>query len=180
MNKNLNLTKNYIYEAFYILLTKNHYNEITVCDICQKAGVSRMSFYRNFESKDDLIIKGLDESMDKNFKDIMQSNENITPYIITKELFEYFKKYKEILPSLANTGILKTIRYNATKKLNEKVTIDQMNKTSKYIPVFYINAIGSTIFEWLKNGAVESTDEMARLIVSLTGNIIPTQNYHKS
>ncbi len=51
MNKNNNLTKNYILESFYILLTKKHYNEISVCDICEKAGVSRMSFYRNFFSK---------------------------------------------------------------------------------------------------------------------------------
>ncbi len=172
MNKNSNSTKNYICEAFFILLSKQHYDSITVCDICEKAGVSRMSFYRNFESKEDLLSKGLDASIN-NFKNKIQSYDNINQYIIIKELFEGFKKYKDIVHSLLNTQVLKTLRYNAMYKLKEEIVIDQMNKTSKYIPIFYISALSSTLFEWLRDGAQESSDEMARLIVSLTGNIIP-------
>lgn len=172
MNKNNNLTKNYILESFYILLTKKHYNEISVCDICEKAGVSRMSFYRNFFSKEDLIIKSLDYVMN-NLKKELESCEEVNFYILIKSIFDTFKKYKDVIPSFQDTQILKTIRYNTMNKFKENIVIDQMNKSSKYIPVFYISAFSTTLFEWLKGGAVESTEDMARLIVSLTNGNMP-------
>lgn len=166
MKKDTNLTKEYIFQAFYVLLTKQHYDKISVCDICQKAGVSRMSFYRNFESKEDLTLKGLDKIMNK-FKESIKSQEEANLYVFTKAFFDNFKEYKDILPSLEETQILRTIRYNTMYKLKENAQIDYMNKTSKYIPVFYFSAISATVFEWLKDGTKESSDEMARLIMSL-------------
>ena len=50
MNEKEKLTEQYIYGAFLQLLEKKHYDDISVCEICTKAGVSRMSFYRNFDS----------------------------------------------------------------------------------------------------------------------------------
>ena len=59
------LTKNYIFEALYELLSRRNINEINVSEICEKAGVSRMSFYRNFKSKDDLVEKSLMKILEK-------------------------------------------------------------------------------------------------------------------
>ena len=59
MNKET-LRREYIFSAFYHLLKKNNYDDISVCDITTKAGVSRMSFYRNFKSKDDLTFQSID------------------------------------------------------------------------------------------------------------------------
>ena len=69
-----NLTKKYIFEAYKSLLTTKKYEDISVCDICKRAGVSRMSFYRNFESKEDLTIKGFDSITQKSQKEVNQKN----------------------------------------------------------------------------------------------------------
>jgi len=55
-----NLTRDYIFEAFFRLLETQAYEKISVSHITEKAGVSRMSFYRNFKSKDDLVKKSLE------------------------------------------------------------------------------------------------------------------------
>lgn len=49
------LVSEYIEEALLLLLEKKEYKAITISEICQKAGVTRMSFYRNFEGKDDIL-----------------------------------------------------------------------------------------------------------------------------
>ena len=46
---------NYIIEAFFLLLKTNNIENISISDICQKAGVSRVTFYRNFKDKIDII-----------------------------------------------------------------------------------------------------------------------------
>ena len=48
-------SKEYITEAILQLLNKKKYENITITDIAEKAGVTRITFYRNFESKDDII-----------------------------------------------------------------------------------------------------------------------------
>ncbi|WP_369528982.1 TetR/AcrR family transcriptional regulator, partial [Dubosiella newyorkensis] len=40
-----------IFEALMILLQQKRYEEITVSEIANKAGVSRMTYYRTYSSK---------------------------------------------------------------------------------------------------------------------------------
>ena len=49
------LTRQCLQEALIILLEKKKFEEISVTDICKKAGVSRMAFYSNFLSKEELF-----------------------------------------------------------------------------------------------------------------------------
>ena len=53
------------------------------------------------------------------------------------------------------------------EKLKENTATDYMNKTSKYVPVFYYGALTTVLFNWLKSGAEETPDEMAKLIAGL-------------
>ena len=54
-NENIKkLTRQCLQEALIILLEKKNFEEISVTDICKKAGVSRMAFYSNFLSKEEL------------------------------------------------------------------------------------------------------------------------------
>ena len=58
-----------------------------------------------------------------------------------------------------------------SKKLAETMPNDYMSKTSKYIPVFMLGAIASTLLCWLKNGAEEEPEEMAKMIASLLDGV---------
>ncbi len=46
----------YMYQALVELMDKTPYDQITVTDITKKAGVSRMTFYRSYRSKDDILL----------------------------------------------------------------------------------------------------------------------------
>ena len=162
-----NLTKEYIYEAFFKLLETSPYEKISVSNITQKAGVSRMSFYRNFNSKEDLIKQTLNlilGHLQTLIKDIETKNE----YTIIKCFFETFKKYKVVLMALSDSEISKTIADLTMKKLKENYPEDKFNKTQKYLPIFKYAAITSVMFEWLKDGCEESPEEMSRVLCSLT------------
>lgn len=50
-----------IYIALLQLMEQQPYSEITVTDIARRAGVSRMTYYRNYSSKDDILIQHIDE-----------------------------------------------------------------------------------------------------------------------
>lgn len=166
MNEKENLTQEYIYSAFLQLLDKKHYDDISVCEICTKAGVSRMSFYRNFESKEDLTFKGIDRIV----KNLSASIEKLTTknmFTITQETFIFAKKYKSALFSIMDSQITNTLKEMIIAKLQEKSKFDYINKTSKYIPVFYFTSIVAVLIEWLKNDTEETPEEMAILLTKL-------------
>ena len=53
--------KECIVTALRTLMEEKEYHEISISDITRKAGVSRMAYYRNYTSKEDIIEKTLDE-----------------------------------------------------------------------------------------------------------------------
>ena len=48
-------------EAIIALMQKKDYDKITVSEIAQKAGVSRMTYYNYFETKEDVLSNYLEE-----------------------------------------------------------------------------------------------------------------------
>ena len=166
MEEKENLTRGYIFDAFKYLLKNKKYDDVSVCDITEKAGVSRMSFYRNFKSKDDLLYQGIDVIFN-NLRKSFQDSENKSIYTISKLIFETFKNYKDELFAIANNKVTQHIVETVPEKLKENTSTDYMNKTSKYVPVFYYGALTTVLFNWLKSGAEETPDEMAKLIAGL-------------
>ena len=159
-------TKEYIYESFYHLLSKKHYNDVTVGEICSKAGVSRMSFYRIFSSKEDLALKGLDMVVNV-IKTNAESLEHKNGFTVAKSIFETIQKYSSVIRSFEHSTFEKNIIEYITTKLQSNIPNDYILKTSKYISIFYFSAFSSVIISWLREGAKETPDEMARLLVSL-------------
>jgi AcrR family transcriptional regulator len=53
-----------ITEELLQLMGNTAFNKITVTDITKKAGVGRVSFYRNFDSKEDVLRAHLDKITD--------------------------------------------------------------------------------------------------------------------
>ncbi len=55
-NKESNqITRNCIETALILLMDEKEYEEITISELTRKAGVSRTAYYRNYESKDDIL-----------------------------------------------------------------------------------------------------------------------------
>ena len=46
-----------IYNALSLLMQEKEYKDITVADIARKAGLARMTFYRNYPDKDTVLLK---------------------------------------------------------------------------------------------------------------------------
>jgi len=49
-------TRNCVSAALIVLLNKEKLENITITRLCQVAGVSRMAFYRNYQSIDEVLV----------------------------------------------------------------------------------------------------------------------------
>lgn len=57
------LVEEYMFKALVLLLEQKPYDKISITEIAKRAGVSRMSYYRNYSSKDEIITKFWEKSL---------------------------------------------------------------------------------------------------------------------
>ena len=55
-NKTSDMMKEYIAESLLILMGTGSFEEIKNNEITAKAGVNRSTYYRNFQSKNDIVV----------------------------------------------------------------------------------------------------------------------------
>jgi len=108
------LVKECIVTALLKLIYTKPLSAITISELCEKAGVSRMSFYRNYESKEEIFKKRLEEIFeeyrtDSGTKHIIHSDADKARGIFYDEehmthYLEYLLKYKEFMKGLVYCG----------------------------------------------------------------------------
>lgn len=151
---------NKITNTLLTLLEKYSLNKISVSSLCDTAGVGRASFYRNFESKED-ILKKYDKKLIEQWGQEYENNPNSTAETLIPSLIFHYKKhqnfynilYKENLSSI----ILDTILYAC--KLNEK-----KSNIEAYATAFIGYGLFGIINEWIARGMIETEDELLKIM----------------
>ena len=90
-------TKERIFQAAKRILQKSGYEELSIKNICEEAGVSNGSFYHHFKTKDDLLSYYIEDqpSIDPDRLDLPKNKEDAKETIIHVYL-NYVKYCKEL------------------------------------------------------------------------------------
>lgn len=140
------------------------FDEIAITDLVKKAGVGRVSFYRNFESKKDVLEKHLILLIQEWGKEFEALGD---PQKFSDTLLRHYYKYKDFYLLLYRQGlpemIYETIR--AACKLDEA-----QNNLERYCKSMVAGMIWGWIDEWMRQGMPEDPDEIALLSVQMNQN----------
>ena len=157
--------KDDIADAYVALLFQKNPDKISIRELAEKAGVSRMSFYRNFRTKEAILdyklSKALQEIYDgAHFMDLSQRG----PILL--EEFRYIADNKDFLKMINDRGqislLYKWWDYFARKFLNEH---DPTANPYEY--AFYSGASINVIIRWIEGGIKESPEQMAEYFDAL-------------
>lgn len=165
--------KDEIKKAFLQMLSQKDYIDITISDLVNKAQVARMSFYRNFNSMNDVIDSIVDDR-------IREFNIDIVPLI--KENDE--QKWRELIFEILyrSIQIKKANRIDFEKKhANYKVIMDRLHEkmlmseyeiqskthVDKYIAIGKMSLLHGIIDEWEFSGMKETPEEMVNIILPI-------------
>ena len=140
------------------------FDEIAITDLVKKAGVGRVSFYRNFESKKDVLEKHLVLLIKEWGKEFEALGD---PQKFSDTLLRHYYKYKDFYLLLYRQGlaemIYETIR--SACKLDEA-----QNNIERYFKSMIAGMIWGWIDEWMRQGMPEDPDEIALLSAQMNQN----------
>ena len=157
--KNTYVTRE-ITNAMLELLKNKDIEEITVSEITSKAMVGRVSFYRNYKNKEDILERYI-------FSIVNQwkiETENILPNDLLKRLFEHLIEYKEFYTLLYQKKLFHLFR----GVLKDIITVkkEPLSNIEAYATAFISYGIYGWIEEWLARGMKESAEEIYTLLQS--------------
>ena len=153
----------YITISLFELMKVKPYNDISITEITDKAKVNRVSFYRNFTSKEDIIDKWI-KSTTQNFlskSDISYQKDSTIDYFT--KLFSHLEKYKTEAMLIYKANL-----FNLLKDEFDNNLINLHKKEySNYKSYFLAGGIFNVYYFWLINGCIETPHRVAEKLVDL-------------
>lgn len=151
----------HITAALIELMGQYPFEEISVSQICQEAQVGRASFYRNYESKKDILGKHMDALIQEWGKEFEERGE---PTYFSESLLKHYYKYKDFYLLLYRHGlsdmIYETIR-SACLLETAQSNIERYGKS------MFAGMLFGWIDEWMRHGMPEKPDEIMLLTTQL-------------
>ena len=162
--------KHEIIDAVMQLMTEKNYMDITVTDIVKKAGVARASFYRNFNSINDLIDVIVDEISDELIGDIFPTLYSSDERKWREFLFNHFYRFTRKQQQMGkihpqNLNVLFARMDNKIQQKESNFPAETIR--DKYIAIGTVGLINSITKKWMDSGAKETPEEMIDFIMSL-------------
>lgn len=169
MDTRMEETKKVIAESLISLMKKKKFSSITNKNITDKAGLSHITIYRHFNSKDDIIKYYLDTITDTFIKTskIVYTPNDFTGYII--KLFTHLESYKDI-------GILlyKSDMIHYLKDEFDRIFLSKANNINEeYHYAFLSGGLYNIYYYWIKNNCKEKPNQLATIFTDfyiLKGN----------
>ncbi len=160
MNKKQELNafiKECITSALIKMMETQPFDQITITDLVKTAGVGRVSFYRNFSSKKDILEKHLD-SLIKEWGKEFEARKD--PNYFSESLLKHYYKYKDFYLLLYRQGLSVMIY----ETIRAACGIDaSVNNMERYTKSFVAGSIFGWIDEWFRQGMQETPQELIAL-----------------
>ncbi|WP_339309560.1 TetR/AcrR family transcriptional regulator [Paenibacillus sp. FSL k6-2145] len=177
------LTKEWIFNALMILMQTKNLNNISITEVCTKAGVSRMGFYRNYNIIEDVIVERIDQVF-TDFFDQALAGENFDNYYSTLLFFRCFRNEKILVENLVKSNVSYLLLAKCNEylhKLATRIVVKTYDDSFKenYIAKFYVGGFYCVLIEWALNGMKESDTYMADILYEFCGVTIPKGNAEK-
>ncbi len=163
--KQVNESKQLIYNAFRTLLNSSNFDEITLSEIAEAAGVGRTTLYRHFKEKEDILLYKIENELQDTFKKEFNFK-NPTLLELLEFRFLMIKENPNVV-LLMKSGKLDALVKNTHINYRDHVKTLLPSGLDQYDIVFVNAGIDSITKLWVQNGMNTSSKEIALKCVEL-------------
>ena len=138
---------------------------ITITELCRAAGVSRMTFYRNYQSKEEVLTSYLAELVEEYRvlnAPLLEAGERWYGIGHLTTCFAFFKEHSDLMTCLFTCGFIKQL-VDAVSGYMLSNWGDGTQK-SEYLLTAFAGALCSAYALWAKGGFKETPRQMADLM----------------
>ncbi|HWT77117.1 MAG TPA: TetR/AcrR family transcriptional regulator [Mobilitalea sp.] len=169
VNKQVQRTREWVFGALLFLLDTIPYDELKISSITEKAGVARQTFYRNYKSKDDIIITYMDDLF-REYRNRVHNAADKHPSKIYVLMFQLMMEQRNALTKIKNAKLdylLYEHFYNYNKFFLEKMLQNEADRSSLYDIYsikYQIGGAATIMLEWIKQDMPLAPEEIGNIV----------------
>ena len=175
-------TKKAILETFFSLLEENHFSNISVIDICEKALINRGTFYTHFQDKNQLLEKivydmmmNFDDEVDKVHGDSdMMVYYNDMFDVSLAFIYDNRARFKTLLTNadatLMSNQAHAVIKNNIMKKVGRLPATTEISL--EILAEFFAGGLIQVVAWWVQTDCNVPADEIKAQLFGLVKNIL--------
>ena len=155
------------------LMLQGEYPQITISHICDRAGISRKSFYRYFSSKEGCLYALMDHAIFDGASYYLPGlTDRQSTRIIYERFFTYWKNQHKLLDALSQNNLSmmlveRMLVYVSSEEQEFRLMYQSRKDDTHEQSLFYIGGIMSVLLEWHKSGYRKSITQMSQILSDL-------------
>jgi len=156
MNPNNIAVRNSLQKTLLELMQSKIISEISITELIKRAGVGRMSFYRNYASKEDILL----DSLRQQTMECLRKVKNDNWHFQWDDLFTIFESLKPTVELIYKSG-KSHLLFDYIKGLSEYYEIKTIDQAYDYAACagLYLGILD----HWASNGFKESRQELTAI-----------------
>lgn len=155
------------------LMEEKPYHKINIQELATRAGMDRRTFYRNFDSKEDILIRYMD-ILGRKYLSLLRSRDELTILTCLHLLFDLVEEHKSFLSLLYKNnlayflsdyfnGLIPAISEIMEEKSGAMTTPDKKEEVA-YIVTFNLGGFWSILIRWIGTGYKQDKEEIYNII----------------
>ena len=162
-------SKQRIYEALINLMNTRPFDEITLTELADEAQVTRMTLYRHFKDKNQILLFGFSQYVALTTQEMAKIG-TASLYDLTSFRFKILSEspHTEIL---AKNRLLDEMFSRFGLYYKDQFRALLPNYENPYVKVFVAGGMDQLTKKWIEDGMLVPHDEMARIVTGIIEQI---------
>lgn len=161
-----NQAKDKLAYALFDLMRDTTYSRISVSALCTKASVERSTFYRNFESKSDVV----------ELRILIIMNEYLASFLVGKTytfrdymlaLFKTFERNEAVFKTLFENNLGDLLLDSIQHSFDLISNVNEASNEERYHLSFHVGGIYNFVKQWVQRGMQDTPEQLTEYATSL-------------
>lgn len=163
-----NFFRECLYTALMELMNKKPIEKIGIGELCSKAGVSRMTYYRNYRSKEEILSRHLSECYDR-FVANLREEEDLDLDKICLKYFTFVKSEEDFFIHLVHSrlGVIFVEELGKYMSSVMEVFLPEV-KLPYYIKSYIAGGFSKMSIDWILNDMDVPVEKMATMLTEFS------------
>lgn len=177
-DRRLKLTRLLLYEGLLELMKSKNYADISITELTKVSDIARQSFYRIYDSKDDILLSKMDEIQSEIFEksqlDFEQKGDQFLDMVI-HQLVNAFQENEELFTALLKADL----QHKVLTKFSEYIARfymqgkndQEVNENYLYSIYFIVGGIYMVLFKWNEGNMDTPVEAIINILQKSTRHI---------
>lgn len=158
----------WIQQALFLLMEDQLWSKITITDIVKRAGLSRLTFYRHFESKEETLLAWFDDLFAKYHEELKRQSDILNLETALCKCFAYWDGTRKEVQLLVHHDIADLLQPCFSRYLCDTIGMEALGVHTSHIQRCFIEGgLFAIMLDWALSPAPATPQELADNVLKL-------------